>query len=251
MSSFENQTEPPETNRKLPTKSKFYKPKSSSNQGTPIVRPKQLELSVLESHVLRQGTAIKISPDEIDGKSHDPDESFLFGKDSLNDYSFPNDDKMGNQQFKIKYKPCENEYYMKDCHSGSGLFTQLFGRQIVDKNVIFFGNTQLIVSSDEDQILKIQCFKGEYQGRCTEVFPHEKTYFTLGRSRNCDIVFKESNTSRYQCTFIFENGTWFIYDGKPGGPSTNGVWILANKYVQIKNGLIFKTGLSTFTARVY
>jgi len=252
ISSLETQQgEPQETTRKLPTKSKFYKQKLSSAQETPIVRRKLLDLSVLDSQVLRQGTTIKITPDEINGNPHDLEESFVFGKDSSSHYSFPNDEKMGDQQFKIKYNPCKNEYFIKDSNTGTGLFTQLVGRQIVDRNVICFGNTQFFVSCDEDQILKIQCFKGEYEGRCTEVFPHENTFFKLGRSRNCDIIINETNTSRYQCTFIYENGTWFVYDGKPGGPSTNGVWILANKSVQIKNGLIFKTGLSTFTARVY
>jgi len=242
--------------RKPLTKSKFFQPKDSPRQeketfdNNPI--PKHLELTISDSQVMREGTRIHITPDQIDGKAHELDTSFIFGKDAANDYCFPSDEKMGIRQFKIKYRPNKNEYYIKDCYTGSGLFTQLTGRQVVTNNVFCFSNSQILATVGEDQVLKLNSLKGEYEGKFMEFSPLQTNYVRLGRSKSCDIIFNvESNTSRYQCTFLFENGCWYAYDGKPGSPSTNGVWVLANRYIVIRSGLTFKSGLSTFVAKVY
>jgi len=245
LQSQQDQTE------KRPIKSKFYVPKSNSTKDmTTASRPKRLEFTVMDSQIMNVGTTIQIKPDEINEESHDLDKSFNFGKDETNDYCFPDGERMGSKQFTVKYKPIKNEYFIKDSYIGTGLFMHITERQAITKNVICFGNTQFLASCN-NQILKIQCLRGEYEGKCIEISPTEKTYVKLGRSKNCDVIFNEPNASRCQCTFIYENGDWFVYDGKPGVPSTNGVWLLANKYVCIKNGLIFKSGLTTFVARVY
>jgi len=234
---------------KKPTipKSKFFRSKTDES------KHKTLEIFLLESNTILESSKQKITPYEVNGKQHNPEDSFNFGREaSENHISFP-DEKMGAKQFKVKYNEDYDYYSIKDLCQGTGLFVHVNGRKVIeDKNIFCFGNNQMLVSLDtETNCLIINFMKGEYEGKEVKINPEEMTYVEFGRTRSADFTFKDAGVSRNQCSFVYSNYTWSLYDGKPGQPSTNGLWFLANKYVNIQNGLLFKTGTSTFVARVY
>jgi len=232
----------------LPKKSKFFKKKSA-----PLQEYKKLEIHLVDSKVLKQGEKITITPHDINGVKHNLEDSFTFGReDETNDFNFPTDDKIGTKQFKIKYDESYNSYTIRDCYLGTGLFIHINGRQLIEDNhIICFSNNQFAVSIDNKNCLKIRFIKGEFKGREIKIDPEEMSFVSLGRSKKSHIVFDDVNVSRFQCTFVYDDYNWFLYDGKPGQSSTNGIWLLANKPVNMKNGLLFKTGYSTFVARMY
>ena len=83
-------------------KSKFFK--REANPKLDNIEYKNLEITVIESKVLTEGTKINISPFEINGKKHNMDEVFSFGiGNDENDYNFPFEEKMGSKQFFIRY----------------------------------------------------------------------------------------------------------------------------------------------------
>ena len=41
-------------------------------------------------------------------------------------------------------------------------------------------------------------------------------------------------------SFKYETDNWVIYDGNGSKESTNGTWMLANEYVEITDGMVFK-----------
>ena len=49
----------------------------------------------------------------------------------------------------------------------------------------------------------------------------------IGRSKSVEIVYKDDSVSRIQCTLLFENDEWSLYDGyldNGNKGSTNGLW---------------------------
>jgi len=249
MCSVETDSHVQEAEKKPAVKSKFFRERSLTSNS----KPKTLEIHLLDSKVLKEGTSIKITPDEINGQRHNPDDSFHFGREQEgNDYCFPEEEKMAEKQFKIKYNESSQSYSIQDYFKGTGLFVHINGREMISSTIACFANNQMIVSVDnETNMLHLQFLKGEHKGRLHKINPLEITMVGMGRSKKSEITFRDPNVSRNQCTFMYENHTWYMYDGIPGQPSTNGVWLLANKSVNIKNGLIFKTGFSTFVAKVY
>lgn len=47
-----------------------------------------------------------------------------------------------------------------------------------------------------------------------------------------------------------ENDEWVIYDGDGVNKSTNGTWILANSFYELKNDSVFKGAESLFKANI-
>ena len=55
----------------------------------------------------------------------------------------------------------------------------------------------------------------------------EKNKITIGRSKKADVICNDESVSRTQCTLIYENNSWNLYDGfldNGHRGSTNGLW---------------------------
>ena len=78
----------------------------------------------------------------------------------------------------------------------------------------------------------------------------------IGRKRTCDIAFtKDDRVSRIQCTFLFDNNEWVLYDGeiderKTFHNSTNGLWKLITEKVIIYNLMEVKLASTTIICYV-
>ena len=74
-----------------------------------------------------------------------------------------------------------------------------------------------------------------------------KSTVTIGRGIKCDIVHDGESVSKVHCTLKYENGEWVLYDGvntsKEKKKSTNGLWLLANVSIALKDGMTLKTGI--------
>ncbi len=54
-----------------------------------------------------------------------------------------------------------------------------------------------------------------------------KDQIRIGKSRTAEIIYKDDSISRVQCTIVFENDYWVLYDGQKDQTiknSTNGLW---------------------------
>lgn len=90
----------------------------------------------------------------------------------------------------------------------------------------------------QTHFLKLIFLKGEYENKYiilknrTFMFdPEELRVVTCGRSKTANISLKDDSTSRIQFSYKFfnirvryENYSWYLYDGLPEKPSTNGIW---------------------------
>ncbi len=93
--------------KKNTVKSKFFKAKNDFK----LDCDRTLDIEVMESKVLENGSKIILTPSSINDKYHNPNETFKFGVDSeLNDYNFPSDEKMGKRQFSIKYDQSKESF---------------------------------------------------------------------------------------------------------------------------------------------
>jgi len=76
--------------------------------------------------------------------------------------------------------------------------------------------------------------------------PKENKLVRVGRSKQAEVVYKDESVSRFQISFAFEGNKWFICDGIKDKVSTNGLWMLASKKVAFNDGMVFKSGNTTF-----
>lgn len=80
-----------------------------------------------------------------------------------------------------------------------------------------------------------------------------KQRITLGRDNPSvvDIDFSDENISRLQATIFYEDNRWFIVDGNERDSSSNGTWYLADEYITITEGMIFKAGSTLFISYLF
>ena len=75
---------------------------------------------------------------------------------------------------------------------------------------------------------------------------NEYNYFSIGRSDICNYQYNDDSVSKVQCTLIYQNNNWYIYDGLyhdyDKKLSTNGLWLLTKDGIGLKNKTIIKTG---------
>jgi len=67
-------------------------------------------------------------------------------------------------------------------------------------------------------------------------------------NKNINLSFPDESISRLQCTLFYEFPYWYITDSDGNNSSTNGTWLLADDYVNIYSGMIFRAGLTSFEA---
>lgn len=234
---------------------------------------KKLKLEVIESRFLNIGQVLIINALGLQGsKRSAADFHSFFGNkvaetsSILNDFDFPDEEKLGPKHFVIKYDPHSNEYYIKDL-KGSGLFINAKTPMRLKNNSIFcFVNTHILVkfsmeintsttfNSEKENhlILHLKVIFGDNKD-CEYNFNSSHTQkIVLGRksSKNhCTTVeFYHENISRHQCTLFYSNNNWLLVDGDGTSQTINGTWILAEDYYLIEEGTIFRAGSSHFKA---
>lgn len=77
----------------------------------------------------------------------------------------------------------------------------------------------------------------------------------MGRGVKCDMKYEKTFISKVQCTFRFEDDNWVLYDGlslKNGEhkESMNGLWLLANPPVVLKDNDLLSTGAYKISVKI-
>jgi len=101
-----------------------------------------------------------------------------------------------------------------------------------------------------DDSLKVKFVQGSFKDKSFTYLPKDYKLVRIGRKEGLELPYTEESISRIQCTFSFEDGSWYVYDGNMEKPSTNGSWIMNTKIYEIQNGDIFKTGNVVFSTKV-
>lgn len=189
----------------------------------------------------------------------------VFGKKSIqgqpNDFNFPDDENASEKQFEIKFDRDLDDYFIKDLH-GTGLFMKILNKQILKHNAIFsFVSTHILVEipleigelvdGDYETIqskLILKVLHGINKGEVYEYNSLMTDVIRIGRfeSERVHIAFNEDSVSRCQCSLIFEDCNWFIIDGDGIKSSENGTWLLADQYTRVTEGMVIRTGDTSF-----
>ena len=179
---------------------------------------------------------------------------FTFGNDDHADCKL-NDIHLSPIQFYIFCDHKTKTFNAVDNESGTGLFVKIENEIVIDRNII--------VSFCIDH-MRLYCRNGENGGKelRLKLFHKEKEnvfdstvkqIVTIGRGKECDIVEKKENVSKVQCTIIYVNNNWVLYDGvynnKGQKKSTNGLWLLATKPFELKEGSLLKSGVFRCTVK--
>jgi len=133
-------------------------------------------------------------------------------------------------------------------------------KKIIDHDMIVsFCATHMILRVEpevnpENKIIKIRFLQGPDNKKEHVFTSREKKTICIGRSKTNEIVYRDDSVSRIQCTLIYENNEWILYDGNFEGAelktSTNGLWLLASSKIDISNEMILKTGNTTLYAKL-
>jgi len=106
----------------------------------------------------------------------------------------------------------------------------------------------IVYKTKSDNMLHFKFLLGMFKNKMFNFDPKEFKQVRIGRSKHSEVVCKDESVSRFQLSFQFENGKWYIYDGLKDKASTNGLWMLASKKIAFYDGMILKTGNTTFKA---
>lgn len=148
---------------------------------------------------------------------------FYFGKDKdENDYVI---NQISNKEFSIKYE--NKNFYLTESNSDTGVFVKIQTSKAINekKLIISFANSYLSLQILDDNKISIS-FHNNNETVYHTLNPNEdkQKYFKIGRGEECDIVIKSNSISRVQCSLIYVNNNWVIYDGLRDKPSLNGLW---------------------------
>ena len=176
-----------------------------------------------------------------------------FGKDNSSDYII-DDNSISSIQFYIGYNDIKKNFYIMDNISGTGTFIKLNNEIKIDQDMIinfcvdymYFTINEL---NDGNKELNIKFLNKEKNNENNSriSFDNKKyTRFTIGRSIKCNYQYDDDSVSKVQCTIIYQNNNWYLYDGfvcnLEKKVSTNGLWLLTNKSISLRNQMILKTG---------
>lgn len=148
---------------------------------------------------------------------------FSFGNNKEeNDYTI---EQISDQEFFIKY--VNKQFYISENSTSTGVFVKIQTSKIIkeDKIIISFANCYIGLQTLEDNKLNISFYNENDQGSHTLNQNEDKQKcFKIGRGEECDIIIKNNSISRVQCSLIFFNNNWIIYDEIKDKPSLNGLW---------------------------
>ena len=176
-----------------------------------------------------------------------------FGRDQNCDYII-NDNSISPIQFFINHNEDKKKFYIKDNLSGTGTFVKLTKEIIIKQNMIisfcvdymYFDIKNLKKNLTQINIKFLNKFNNSEKQSEISFTNNEYNYFTIGRSELCNYQYNDDSVSKVQCTLIYQNNNWYIYDGLyhdyDKKLSTNGLWLLTKNGIGLKNKTIIKTG---------
>lgn len=133
-----------------------------------------LTLSVIDAKILSKGQQIYITPTSIDSKTTRIGEHLWFGKeDHDNAFNFPEQEHVGRKQFELFFdisnlsvKLANNQYSIKDCRKGTGLFVRITQQILGDDYIFSFYNTHMCVYRVlSDNVLSFKLMNGPQKDR--------------------------------------------------------------------------------------
>ena len=185
-----------------------------------------------------------------------------FGRNNLSDYII-NDKSISPIQFFIYYKENNKKFYIMDNLSGTGTFVKINRGIVIKPNMIISFLVDLIyfdvnkLSTGDIEIKLNFLYKKKNNQPNSNIIINSKDYsiFTIGRSKLCNYIYDEETVSKIQCTIIFKDKNWILYDGyysiSQNKNSTNGIWLLTKNGVLIENQMIFKSGNLKILSNIY
>ena len=139
---------------------------------------------------------------------------------------------------------------------GYGTYIKIDCFAIKEKSIINIGNSYLAFSyniylnnqeknkSKKFLFLKIINKDKKYD---PIILGKDKNKYTIGRSKNSDILIEDILLSKINCCLYYVNDKWMIKDeNQDGKPSTNGTWLYASEDSEIFNEMIFKSNKYNF-----
>jgi pSer/pThr/pTyr-binding forkhead associated (FHA) protein len=155
-----------------------------------------------------------------------------------------------SHQFDIEFN--KEKYYIKDFNKGNGVFLKIEQQILIEPEIkytfLIYNNCYIdfIVKPSLNYVIV-----DVNNGKKEKFQFKEKKCIIIGKSKKNDIVLPYiEGISRVQLTFYYDivKDEFFIFDGfysfveKISKPSTNGIWLLINSKLEIKNNMIFRTG---------
>ncbi|OMJ80099.1 hypothetical protein SteCoe_19747 [Stentor coeruleus] len=171
-----------------------------------------------------------------------------FGRLVINDIVLPFNEKgTGKRQFMIQYNKEQNKYFIKDMGEGLGTFIRIeIPIKLHTSYTFVYGDTHMIVYI-ENTILKLKFIQGP-KADSIYIFTPNESPIKIGRMSDCNIKIEDSGLSRYHCLAYYDN-CWMFTDGDGQKNSTNGTWLFAEKFFEINNGMMIRTGETVFKAQ--
>jgi len=176
------------------------------------------------------------------------------------------DASVGEKHCMIKYNPNLKRYFLKDQGEGSGTFVKVQEpAKLRNGSIVSFSDSHMMINitqnktkennsesspenSGKDELV-IRFLDGP---KATQVFKFssQDEVIKIGRMNDCQIIFEGNNLSRYQCSLVYKEGFWYIYDGFNEKQSTNGTWIFVDHFYEIFPGTVIKIGQTLFRADI-
>lgn len=242
-----------------------------------ILTRKKLSIEVIESKSLDLSLKLTINPGGLEGSLRKAiDGSTFFGSKSkrqlsvndINDFNFPDSEKLDIRHFEIKYNTQVDEYHIK-CLSSSGLFLKIpKGEKVQLKKgmIINFINYYILVGinnegsttfqSDKEQnsTITLQIMSSDNILNEKVIFSSEKNKkYSIGRKNNKfnnDLTINNENVSRCQCSITYEYENWWLSDSDGLCETVNGTWFLPDEFYPLKENTFFRIGTSQFRCKI-
>jgi len=193
--------------------------------------------------------SIEITPTSLKSNSNNilskEDKKFSFGKKNSCDYLL-NYENISPIQFYINYNEQTKKFKIFDNLLGTGIFLKIDKIILLNNMIINIGIDYMHFEINEKNNNEI---KIKFLKKNEEISFNSKNFqsYTIGRNKSCNYIYNDDRISKVQCT-IFFNGQqqWEIHDGifliDDVKKSSNGLWLLANKGIDLEQGMILKTG---------
>ena len=227
----------------------------------PLISEKQIEYPKVtfkfynnsQSDLLEQ---ISLTPNSLTKSNgsitiHPKHHKFTFGSSKESDCEL-SDTNISSKQFFVYFDSDSKKFLAIDNILGTGLFVKIEDSIIINHDMIvsFCADHMYLQAAENEigggKIINIKFLqslnKKEYHFNS-----NQQIMLTIGRGNKCDIVHNGESVSKVHCTIKYENNEWVLYDGvvndKEQKKSMNGLWLLANVGMELKDKMIMKTGI--------
>lgn len=217
-------------------------------------------VTIHQQLLLKENGEVNKSPNSnqevsfIFGKSNSSNKQGSNGASVKNDYGI-SDSNIEERQFEVIYNIQNKKFYIGDLKEGNGIFSKILTKQIINEDIeggmiITFCNCYLCFEVQEPKSskqIKVSFLDQANKNRLYLFSPLKEKHITFGRSKTANIIINQSEVSRIQCTLMFENNNWVLYNGfidveNVHQLSTNGIFSQIKTKIEVEDGQVFKTG---------